>query len=86
METGNFTETKKIIDTTKDYTNLIIISNMDTIKNITALEETANYAYNAGLSFFVRMEYPTQYTNFNYNPFQWEQLAKNRYGFNEEHI
>jgi len=58
IETGTVAETKQLIDATKNYTNLIVISNMTTIKNLVSLEEVANYAYDAGLSFFCPYDLP----------------------------
>lgn len=80
IETGNVLETKQLIDKTKAYVNLIVISNMTTIKNQTMLEEVADYSYSLGLNFFVRMTYPTPFEEFNYNPFEWEKTAKEKYG------
>ncbi len=80
IELGDNAETKRLIDETKDFTNLIVISNMQTIRNQTLLEEIVDYAHNAGLSFFVRMTYPTRFENFTYNPFEWVQTAEGRYG------
>lgn len=80
METGNNTQTKRIIDQVKDYTNLVIISNMDVIKNVTALDEIVDYTYNSGLHFIVRMQFPTPYNHFNYDPFQWQKTAESKYG------
>jgi hypothetical protein len=80
IETGNISETKGLIDATKAVVNLIVISNMTTIKNLTMLEEVADNAYREGLNFFVRMTYPTPFEKFSYNPFEWEQTAKVKYG------
>lgn len=80
IELGNIVQTKQLIDATNNYVNLIVISNIATIRNVTMLEEVADYAADAGLSFFVRMIYPTQFENFTYNPFEWVQTANERYG------
>jgi len=80
IELGDNAETKRLIDETKSYTNFIVFSNMQTIRDQIQLEEIADYATDAGLSFFVRMTYPTRFENFSYNPFEWVHTAKNRYG------
>jgi hypothetical protein len=80
IELGDNAETKRLIDETKSYTNFIVFSNMQTIRDQIQLEEIADYATDAGLSFFVRMTYPTKFENFSYNPFEWVHTAKNRYG------
>lgn len=80
IELGDNVETKHLIDETKDFVNLIVLSNMQTIRNQSQLEEIADYATNSGLNFFVRMTYPTRFENFSYNPFEWVQTAKGKYG------
>lgn len=80
IETGNVLETKQIIDETKSFINLIVISNMTTIKSLNMLEEVADYAHSAGLHFFVRMTYPTPFEVFDYNPFKWQKTAEAKYG------
>lgn len=80
IETGDVSVTKRLIDTTKEFVNLIVISNLTTIKNQDMLEEVADYACNAGFNFFVRMTYPTPFEVFDYNPFEWEKTARAKYG------
>jgi hypothetical protein len=76
---GNVTETKSLIDTTMGVINFIVIDNRDTMKNKTRLVEVSDYAYNAGLSFFVYMEDPMR-GGFNYDPIGWAAEAKEKYG------
>jgi hypothetical protein len=78
---GNVAETKTLIDKVKDYTNLITFTNLDVNENKTSLEEVSDYAYDAGLSFFVFMVYPSPFAkNFTINPITWVTEAKSRYG------
>ena len=77
---GDVADTKRLIDKTKDFTNLLIITNPDVTRNRTRLEETMNYACNAGLSVFVYMVYPSLRIVFDYNPFTWVAVAKHKYG------
>jgi len=77
---GNVTQTKRLIDETKDFTNLMIFLNLEVTKNKTSLEEIADYAFQAGLSFSVGMTYPVRRSNFTYNPFSWAVDAKEKYG------
>jgi hypothetical protein len=76
---GNVTETKNLIDRTKGLINLIVIQNTDTMKDKTRLVEVCDYAYNAGLSFFVYMYDPMR-GGFNYDPIGWAPEAKEKYG------
>jgi hypothetical protein len=77
---GNITDTKRLIDRTKGFTNLLIITNLEITKNRTNLEEVLDYAYNAGLHFYVHVVYPSLRVAFDYNPFEWAYEAKERYG------
>ena len=78
---GNLTSTKKLIDKIKDFSNLIIILNPEIMKDKNSIIEVCDYAYHAGLSFFVHMSHPS-YWKFNYNPLDWLSEAKDIYGNN----
>jgi len=77
---GNVTDTLKLIDKVKAFTNLIVIANLGITENKTSLDTVSDYAYNAGLNFFVYMIYPSPYAQFNYDPFKWAIEAKEKYG------
>ena len=77
---GNVTDIKRLIDKMKDFTNLLVISNLEITKNKTSLDEVSDYAFNAGLDFFVFIIYPYPNANFSYNPLEWEVEAKGKYG------
>ncbi len=78
---GNVTTTIRLIDKVKDFTNLLVILNPEIVKNKTTITEVCDHAHESGLSFFVHMSHPS-YWNFNYNPFEWYNEAKEKYGNN----
>jgi hypothetical protein len=78
---GNVTQTKILIDKVKDFTNLIVFTNLEFTKNQTSLIEMADYAASKGLNFLVHITYPSPFDkNFTYNPATWLSEAQNRYG------
>ncbi|MCW4045404.1 MAG: hypothetical protein NWE94_07810 [Candidatus Bathyarchaeota archaeon] len=77
---GSVTEAFRLIDKVKDFTNLIVITELEVTTNKTSLDAVADYAYKAGLNFFVYMIYPSPNTQFNYDPFKWAAEAKSKYG------
>jgi len=77
---GDVAETKRLIDATRGLVNLIVFTNLEVTFNRTRLDEVADYAYRAGLSFYVYMVYPSPHANFTYDPFSWAHTAKHRYG------
>jgi hypothetical protein len=77
---GNVTYTKRLIDKTRDFTNLLVITNLEITTNKTCLEEILDYAYNAGLDFFVFIIFPYPGANFDYDPFEWAIETKGKYG------
>jgi parallel beta-helix repeat protein len=74
-------ECQALIDKVKNYTNLLIIASPVIIRNEALLNQTCDYAYNAGLYFI-----PVYYQDFNndsgirYTPSSWFTTAKERYG------
>lgn len=77
---GNITDTIKLIDKIKDFTNLLVISDLAITKNQTSLNTVADYAYGGGLNFFVYMIYPSPSAKFDYDPFKWAVEARAKYG------
>src|SRR4030067_2203803 len=84
IETGwNSTlgDCQALIDKVKDYTNLFIIASPLIISNESLLNQTCDYAYNAGMYFM-----PVFFQDFNYDigtgytPSLWFTTAKERYG------
>src|SRR3990170_6968538 len=66
---------KKMVDKVKDYTNLFVIGATEITSNVTRLDETCEYAYNAGLHFIVFM-IPTE----EYDQLQWIAESHQRWG------
>jgi len=77
---GTVAETKTTIDKVKDYTNVIVFTNLEVTKNLTSLEEVADYAFANELSFFVQTAFPSPYGGFNFDPIQWVSEARSKYG------
>jgi parallel beta-helix repeat protein len=84
IETGwNSTlgDCQALIDKVKNYTNLFIIASPLIISNESLLNQTCDYAYNAGMYFM-----PVYFQDFNfdtgigYTPSLWFSTAKERYG------
>lgn len=67
---------KKMVDKVKDYTNLFVIGATEITSNVTRLDETCEYAYNAGLHFIVFM-IPTE----EYDQQQWIAESHQKWGY-----
>jgi hypothetical protein len=74
---GNVRDLKDLVDKVKTYTNLFVIGSLEISFNQTALNETCDYIYTAGLYFIV---FFTSRTNYNYNPDEWINKSKQKYG------
>jgi parallel beta-helix repeat protein len=74
-------ECEALIDKVRNYTNLLIIASPLIISNEVLLNQTCDYAYNAGMYFM-----PVYFQDFNhdtgigYTPSLWFTSAKERYG------
>jgi hypothetical protein len=93
---ANVTQCQAVIDQVKSYTNMIILASPTLSISAEALNETCDYAYQAGLYimvYFSMQFFPdnssaipaanlneTTYTNVSYHPFLWMMGAKQRYG------
>ena len=84
IETGwnsTVSDCKGLIDKVKNYTNLFIIASPLILSNETLLNETCDYAYDAGMYFM-----PAYYRDIfndvgiNYTPSTWFTTAKEQYG------
>ena len=88
IETGwnsNFSDCKTLIDRVKDYTNLFIVASSLILSDETQLNETCDYAYNAGMYLIVYYQNLTASDNYpgitsHYTPSVWFTAAKERYG------
>ncbi|MGA3288881.1 MAG: NosD domain-containing protein [Candidatus Bathyarchaeia archaeon] len=84
IETGwnsPVSDCKALIDKVKNYTNLFIIASPLILSNEALLNETCDYAYNAGM-YFMPAYYQDIYngTSIGYTPSAWFTTAKERYG------
>jgi parallel beta-helix repeat protein len=84
IETGwnaNVSYCEALINQVKNYTNLFIIASPLIIRNETLLNETCDYAYNAGMYFMPAFyEDLNNGTSLNYIPASWFTSAKEQYG------
>ncbi len=84
---ANVTECKAVIDEVKNYTNLLILAHSSIMCDEADLNETCDYAYDAGmyiLTYFgSQLNSPYYYDvpdRVQYYPFKWATQAKERYG------
>ena len=76
---GNVRDLKDLVDKVKTYTNLFVIGSLEISFNQTALNETCDYIYDAGLYFIVFFTSPLD-PKYGYNPYVWILKAKQKYG------
>lgn len=87
IETGwdsNVSDCRALIDRVKDYNNLFIIASRLIVSNEALLNETCDYAYNAGMYFTVYFQSLTNSTSYpgtigHFAPASWFTSAKERY-------
>jgi hypothetical protein len=83
---GNqYEQVKALVDKVKDYTNLLVLGSPGLTFNRTALDESVDYIYTAGLSFIVLFTSSTMYNQSNGYPendsiFDWMIKTKQTYG------
>jgi parallel beta-helix repeat protein len=84
---ANVTECKAVIDEVKNYTNLLILAHSTIMCDEAALNETCDYAYDAGmyiLTYFGAQLNSPYYSDVpnrvQYYPLKWAMQAKERYG------
>ena len=84
---ANVTECKAMIDEVKNYTNLLVLAHSTIMCDEAALNETCDYAYDAGmylLTYFGAQLNSPYYSEVpdrvQYYPFKWAMQAKDRYG------
>jgi len=88
IETGwnsNFSDCKTLIDKVKDYTNLFVIASSQILADEAQLNETCDYAFNAGMYLIVYYQNLTASDTYpgiinHYTPSAWFTAAKERYG------
>ncbi len=81
---SQFSQLKALVDQVKNYTNLLVIGSVQLTFNRTALDESCDYIFNAGLYFIVLFTSYLMYnaTNgwANYTIFDWIVNASKTYG------
>ena len=88
VETGwdsNVTDCEALIDRVKGYTNLLVLASPLVLSDEALLNETCDYAYNAGMSilvYFGDLSYSSYFppTSHTFTPSAWFTSAKERYG------
>lgn len=81
----HFSQLRALVDKVKSYTNLFVIGTPGISFNRTALDESADYLYRAGLSFIILFTSFPMYENRdgwsdNYDIFNWMLDANQKYG------
>jgi len=70
-------DVRAMVDRVKDYTNLFVIGSIELTFNETALNESCDYIYNAGLKIVVLL---TNVTMYSFNTTTWLNHAQHKYG------
>jgi hypothetical protein len=74
---ANTDDVREMVDKVRDYTNLFVIGSVELTYNETALDESCDYIYNAGLKIVVLL---TNVTNYNFSTRDWLAKAQQKYG------
>jgi hypothetical protein len=85
---NNVEDLKSLVDKVKDYTNLFVLGAVDMTFNKTALDESCDYIYDAGLYFLVLFTNTEMYRHQRgstiydtvYEPMTWIYEARQKYG------
>ena len=81
---NNVGDLKSLVDKVKDYTNLFVIGSVAMTFNDTALDESCDYIYDAGLYFIILFTDTEMYRHRPdstlYEPLFWIYEARQRYG------
>ena len=75
----NVNDLKGLVDKVKDFTNLLVIGAVQMSFNQTALTESCDYVYDAGLSFIILFTDTTMYSS-DQTPAVWIVEARQKYG------
>ena len=73
----NISDVRDMVDKVRNFTNLFVIGSIELTYNETALDESCDYIYNAGLKIIVLF---TNVTNYNFNVLDWLNSSQQRYG------
>jgi len=74
---ANVSDVREMVDKVKSYTNLFVIGSIELTYNQTALDESCDYIYNAGLKIVVLF---TNISNYSYSTLDWLTKAQQKYG------
>ena len=72
----NVSDVRDMVDKVRNYTNLFVIGSIELTYNETALDESCDYIYNAGLKIVVLF---TNVTKYNFNVLDWLNSAQQKY-------
>ena len=73
----NVSDVRDMVDKVRNYTNLFVIGSIELTYNETALDESCDYIYDAGLKIVVLF---TNVTNYNFSVLDWLDNAQQKYG------
>ena len=68
---------RSMVDRVKSYTNVLVIGSVELTYNETALNESCDYIYDAGLKIIVLL---TNHSNYGYDELAWVSKAQQKYG------
>jgi hypothetical protein len=74
---ANVSDVREMVDKVRNYTNLFVIGSIELTFNETALNESCDYIYNAGLKIVVLF---TDATKYDFDTLTWLTQAKQKYG------
>jgi hypothetical protein len=74
---ANVSDVREMVDKVKDYTNVFVIGSVELTYNETALNESCDYIYNAGLKIVVLL---TNVSNYDFDTRDWLTQAQQKYG------
>src|SRR3989337_881465 len=74
---ANVSDVREMVDKVRSYTNVFVIGSIELTFNETALDESCDYIYNAGLKIVVLF---TNVKNYNFSTLAWLTKAQQKYG------
>jgi hypothetical protein len=74
---ANVSDVREMVDKVKNYTNMFVIGSVELTYNETALDESCDYIYNAGLKIIVLL---TNVNNYSFDTHNWLAKTQQKYG------
>ena len=74
---ANVSDVREMVDKVRNYTNVFVIGSIELTYNETALDESCDYIYSAGLRIVVLF---TRIDNYNFSTLAWLTKAQQKYG------